>query len=87
MKISLLVGVGIGYVLGARAGHERYEQLAQLGRKVRGSQTVQSTAGVLNAQVDELRGKFVSLVWDRHHDDTRTTTARPSATAPNGYRS
>ncbi len=26
-KLVLLVGVGIGYVLGARAGRERYEQI------------------------------------------------------------
>lgn len=26
-KLALLVGIGIGYVLGARAGRERYEQI------------------------------------------------------------
>jgi hypothetical protein len=55
MKLSLLVGGAVGYVLGARAGHDRYEQLVRLGRRIAGSQTVQSTAGVVQAQLDGLR--------------------------------
>ena len=51
MKLPLLVGGAIGYVLGARAGHERYEQIVRLGRRFAGSQTVQSAAGVFQAQV------------------------------------
>ena len=52
MKVSTLVGVAVGYVLGSRAGRDRYEQIVALGRRVAGSQTVQSTAGVLQAQLD-----------------------------------
>ncbi|MCW2645169.1 MAG: hypothetical protein JWP07_1278 [Pseudonocardiales bacterium] len=57
MKLSFLVGGAIGYVLGARAGHERYEHIVAVARKVAGSQTIQSTAGVLRAQVDQARGQ------------------------------
>ena len=52
MKFSLLLGGAVGYVLGAKAGRARYEQLVRVARRVYGSQTVQSTAGVLQAQVD-----------------------------------
>ena len=52
MKLSFVVGAAVGYVLGARAGRERYETIVAMGRKIAGSQTVQSTAGVLRAQVD-----------------------------------
>jgi len=52
MKLSTLAGVAVGYVLGTRAGRDRYEQIVALGRRVAGSQTVQSTAGVLQAQLD-----------------------------------
>jgi hypothetical protein len=62
MKLSLLVGAAIGYVLGARAGRERYEQIVSLARKIAGSQTVQSTAGVLQAQVDDLRHRARDVV-------------------------
>ena len=57
MKLSFMVGGAIGYVLGARAGRERYETIVALGRKVAGSQTVQSTAGVLRAQIDIATGQ------------------------------
>jgi len=65
MKLSMLVGMGIGYVLGTRAGRERYEQLVRIGRKVIGSQTVQATAGVLKAQVDDVRNKTLGIVNSR----------------------
>jgi hypothetical protein len=52
MKLSLLVGAGIGYVLGAKAGRERYDEIVAAARRFAGSQTVQTTAGVLQAQLD-----------------------------------
>jgi hypothetical protein len=54
MRPSFLLGIGIGYVLGTRAGRERYEDIVAVARRVAGSQTVQSTAGVLQAQIHEL---------------------------------
>jgi hypothetical protein len=65
MKIPLLVGAAVGYVLGARAGRERYEQIVRLARKVGGSQTVQSMAGVLQAQLDGLTSKARTAVADK----------------------
>jgi hypothetical protein len=53
LKLSSLVFAAAGYVLGARAGRERYEQIVRLGRRVAGSQTVQSTAGLVQAQLDQ----------------------------------
>jgi len=64
MKIPFLLGAAVGYVLGSRAGHERYEQIVRLARKVAGSQVVQSTAGVLQAQLDGLAGKARASVAD-----------------------
>lgn len=54
MKLSFLLGLAIGYVLGTRAGRERYEDIVAMARRVAGSQTVQSTAGVVQAQVHQL---------------------------------
>jgi len=48
--MKFLIGVAAGYVLGSRAGRERYEDIVALARRVAGSQTVQATAGVLQAQ-------------------------------------
>src|SRR5262252_8584160 len=49
-RISFLTGLAIGYVLGAQAGRERYEQLKQLARKAAESPAMQQTAGALQAQ-------------------------------------
>jgi hypothetical protein len=53
LKLSSLAFAAAGYVLGSRAGRERYEQIVRLARRVAGSQTVQSTAGLVQAQLDE----------------------------------
>jgi hypothetical protein len=44
-KLTLLAGVGIGYVLGTRAGRERYEQIRSSVKKLASNPTVQSAAG------------------------------------------
>lgn len=43
-KLSVLVAGGVGYVLGARAGRERYEQIQRLATRVKENPTVQDTA-------------------------------------------
>lgn len=51
MKASFLLGTAFGYVLGTRAGRERYEQLASGARRVASSPAVQSAAGRLSHRV------------------------------------
>jgi hypothetical protein len=41
LRIGLVLGFAIGYVLGTKAGRERYEQLQQVYRQVSGSQPAQ----------------------------------------------
>jgi hypothetical protein len=80
MKLSLLVGAAVGYVLGARAGRERYEAIVRVARNLAGSQTVQATAGVLQAQVEELRNRAKDVVNGKLHAGAH------AADGPNGYR-
>jgi hypothetical protein len=56
-KLAMAVGFAAGYVLGSRAGRQRYEELVAAARRVGSSQTVQSTAGVLQAQASDLVAK------------------------------
>jgi hypothetical protein len=49
-RIVFIIGLGVGFVLGARAGRERYEQLQAAARKVRDHPAVQQAAGALQAQ-------------------------------------
>jgi hypothetical protein len=54
VRLSNLVYGAAGYVLGSRAGRERYEDIVRVARRVAGSQTVQSAAGVAQARVDRM---------------------------------
>jgi hypothetical protein len=81
MKLSHLGYAAAGYVLGARAGRGRYDQIVSIARRIAGSQTVQSTAGLVQAQLDQLATHARQLVA------AKITGARePEAAGVNGYR-
>lgn len=65
--MKLLFGVAIGYVLGTKAGRERYESIVRVARRVAGSQTVQSTAGVLQSQFDTVTHRARQRVSSKLH--------------------
>ena len=48
---TFVLGVAIGYVLGARAGRERYDQLVRAYRRVKDHPAVQGVAGVVRAKL------------------------------------
>ncbi len=49
-RVTFLTGLATGYVLGARAGRERYEQIKKLSRATAEHPAVQQAAGALQAQ-------------------------------------
>jgi hypothetical protein len=53
-KLAVAAGFAAGYVLGSKAGRQRYEEIVSQARKVAGNDTVQSTAGVLQAKGTDL---------------------------------
>lgn len=62
--IPFVLGTAAGYVLGARAGRERYEQLARTYRRVADNPAVQGAAGVAKAKVvDAVKTRRVSGAW------------------------
>jgi hypothetical protein len=64
-RLTFLLGVGAGYVLGARAGRERYDQLMRSFRDAKEQPAVQSAAGVVAAQATGLAEKARSAVSTR----------------------
>jgi hypothetical protein len=86
LRLSHLVYATAGYVLGARAGRERYDQIVRVARRVAGSQTVQATAGVVQAQLDATVNRVAART--RHALVTKlpgSAHERPTA-GVNGYR-
>lgn len=51
-RLTLAIGFAFGYVLGSKAGRQRYEQIMRTARKVREHPSVQGAAGMLQAQAD-----------------------------------
>ena len=51
-KLSFLAGFGAGYVLGAKAGHERYEQIRRAWENAKDDPRLQSVAGMAQARAD-----------------------------------
>ena len=60
-KLTLLIVGGLGYVLGARAGRQRYEQLRSMATRVKSNPTVQQTA----AQAAEAARSAAPVVKDK----------------------
>jgi hypothetical protein len=63
MKLGLVVGFTTGYVLGAKAGRERYEQIMSVYRRVKSSPAFQTASGKVGAAVGLSleRGKVIAL--------------------------
>jgi hypothetical protein len=55
--IRLVVGIAIGYVLGSRAGRERYEQIQRWSSSVADHPAVQGAAGFVQAKVSRVFSK------------------------------
>ncbi|WP_435583190.1 hypothetical protein [Amycolatopsis thermoflava] len=76
---TFLLGAAVGYVLGARAGRARYEQIVRTYRAVADHPAVQGAAGVVRAKVGEKVGD--RLPFARSHSGPNGHRARePKAT-------
>ena len=65
-KLGMVVGAAVGYVLGAKAGRERYEQIAasarQLMEKPQVKRVMESAPGNLGARVEQVANKAADAV-------------------------
>ena len=66
-KLIFITGVGVGYVLGTRAGREKFDQMVAQARKVWESPTMQEAAGVVQAQATRLYDEGKAVVNDQVH--------------------
>jgi hypothetical protein len=53
---SFLAGLAAGYVLGTRAGRERYDQMVAAAKRIMDSPTAREAGGVVQAQAVKLYG-------------------------------
>ncbi|MUL40263.1 hypothetical protein FZ103_03555 [Streptomonospora sp. PA3] len=92
-RITFVAGLAVGYVLGAKAGRARYEQIVRGARRIAENPAVQETAGVVGAQVSgagkAVYGKVaermpVSSLKDFLARPTDEEAAHLSGTGPDG---
>ena len=67
-RITFLSGLAAGFVLGARAGRERYDQIVRVGRRVADSPAAQQAAGAVQAQAAGLAKTAKQKVTDGLQD-------------------
>ena len=67
---GFLLGGAIGYLLGSRAGRERYEQIERLCRQVFSHPTVQGAAGVVSGKISEVCGRTPRKTGNGHHRES-----------------
>jgi hypothetical protein len=85
-KLSFLVGFGAGYVLGARSGRERYEQIADKAQQVWRDPRVQDKAGQAQQVVQEKVGQVGHAAKEAAKEKVASATSSDSngATANGG---
>ena len=54
-RTGLIIGLGVGYVLGSRAGRERYDQLKSVVDSVAGNERVKKVAAVAGKSTEGAR--------------------------------
>ena len=94
-KSGFLVGLGAGYVLGTRAGQERYQQIVDAASRLRENPGVQRLTGEVNrtvsaskdrvaetaaAKADQAKEAVASKVADSTGTSTGTSTTSTTST-------
>ena len=68
-RTGLIVGFGIGYVLGTKAGRERYEQIASAARAAWDSQPAEKMRSEVASRIPEAVTKAVAKLDEVRHPD------------------
>jgi hypothetical protein len=72
VKPGVVVGFGLGYLLGTRAGRDRYEAIMRQFRAVQERPEVQTVAGVVSAQVSQIGRRVREAAGRAPASDTMT---------------
>lgn len=63
-RVLFVAGLGVGYVLGARAGRERYEQIVRLTRRAAASAPAQRAGDFAREQLDSASESIARLTGE-----------------------
>jgi len=80
-KLTLIVGVGAGYVLGSKAGRQRYDEIVAQVQKLSRTPQAKKVAGTMQEAAGDLVDKATTAATGASSEKTIDLTARPT-TAP-----
>ncbi len=83
-KMSLLIGAGVGYVLGTRAGRGQYDRMVAEARKLWRDPRVQRTAQQAQDQASDLGRRAEEQINDTMGGRSADGTAGSVSTGPSG---
>jgi ubiquinone/menaquinone biosynthesis C-methylase UbiE len=69
-KLTMVIGFGAGYVLGAKAGTQRYEQIVEKARELAGMPAVQNATAQVQDTASSLAGKAKETVNEKVASDS-----------------
>ncbi len=75
-RLTFVAGLALGYVLGTRAGRERYEQLKKSARQIAQNPAVRNTAETAAQQGRVYAGKALHTVSDKVGDRVPESVAQ-----------
>jgi hypothetical protein len=85
-KLMFITGLAAGFVLGSRAGREKYEEIRSNAKKVWEHPSVQEAAGVAQAQANKLysesKDKIQSSKLGEKLNTTSSSTSDSDLTQP-----
>ncbi len=77
-KVGLVVGIAAGYVLGSRAGRERYDQIKTEWLKVWNTEPVQKQVGKVKEAAKSTAMALPSTLWDSAVKVTKAAASKGS---------
>jgi hypothetical protein len=78
-KLMFLTGLAAGFVLGSRAGREKYEEIRANAKKLWESPSVQEAAGVAQAQATKLYSEGKDKIQSSKLGEKLQTTSTSSS--------
>ena len=88
MRLGLIAGFGVGYVLGAKAGQQRYEEIREGFNKLMGTEQAQQlqsqvrdVAGRAGQVIEEKASESVAKVSEMVGSSGSSSTASPAGDA------
>jgi type IV secretory pathway TrbL component len=67
-RISFVAGFAAGFVIGTRAGREKYDQMVKMAKAAAENPAVQQAAGTIQAQASSLASTAAQKVGSQLHD-------------------